>query len=66
MTNILSFLSPFTLSLSRLSPPSLSLYQQEDCRVKCHRYFPADNREDGRPDYVQFEQVSYVHVHVVL
>lgn len=30
---------------------------QEECRVKCHRYFPPDNKEDGKPDYVQFEQV---------
>lgn len=31
---------------------------QEDCKVKCFRYFPQDDdQEDSKLNYVQFEQV---------
>ena len=32
-------------------------HTQEDGRIKCHRYFPLDEQAEGKPDYVQFEQV---------
>jgi tyrosine-protein phosphatase non-receptor type 14/21 len=28
----------------------------EGGRSKCHRYFPPDEAEEGKPDYIQFEQ----------
>lgn len=37
---------------------------QENSQVKCYRYFPPDEKEDGKPDYVQFEQVQSEHSYI--
>ena len=38
----------------------LCLFPQEDGKVKCFRYFPPDEQEQDKPNYVQFEQVHNV------
>ena len=35
-----------------------NICMQEDCRNKCHRYFPPDDKLEGKQDYVQFDQVQ--------
>ena len=37
----------------------ISYISQENDHVKCHQYYPADDRSPDGPNFIQFDQVKF-------